>query len=469
MQSRNTRADYRVAHLKVGTAHGAPRVWIEGRRLARAGFSAGQHYAVAVDASRVHLALAQNGNRTVTAKHCNGRPDRPVIDLNGRETLSIFAGDDRVRVVIRRGEIDILPPATRLKARERLDRLITKLLSHQPLSVGSLCHGGGVTSLAIHTGMEAGGVPTRLRFANDVDENVLEQAEQHNPAWTEDTSLVAAPMQEIVADGWLMKHLGRVDLLEAGIPCVAASLAGRAKKHLDMAEADPNAGHLVVPFLGIVEAMQPSVIVVENVPPYQRTASAHLIRNTLRDWGYAVQETILSGADFGALEDRKRMVLVALTAGLHFDLASVVAQPHAVRTLGELLEPVPLDAPCWSTMDYLRTKEVRDAAAGKGFRMQVVGPESTSVGTIGAEYQKNRSTEPKVRHPEQGDKLLRLLTPTEHARIKGVPEALIDGLPATRAHRLLGNGVVFAPFVALGKALATALAATPNYAAREDA
>lgn len=448
--------DYRTADVKVGTSHGAPRVWLEGRRLQKAGFAPGTRYTLAVGEARVTLRIAEDGERVVSIKR-KADLELPVIELNSAKALGVFDGLDRLRVVIRDSEIHLLPLATQVKAKERLDRIKAKTETGEPLTVGSLCHGGGVLSLALHKGMAEAGVATTLAFANDIEPDVLEQAQTHNPAWNADTTAIAAPMQEVVADNWLLKQLGHVDLLEAGIPCVAASLAGRAKKGLNMAEADPDAGHLVVAFLGIVEALQPAIVVVENVPPYQNTASAHLIRHTLRDWGYNVQETILAGADFNALEDRKRMALVAVTAGLSFDMASIAKPAPVTRTLGEVLENVPLDAECWSEMGYLRDKEERDKAAGKGFRMQIVGPDSTSVGTIGRDYQKNRSTEPKVQHPAKGDALLRLLTPTEHARIKGVPERLIEGMPATRAHALLGNGIVFAPFVELGRAIARML------------
>lgn len=446
-------SDYRTTEVKVGESHGSPRVWLQGRRIEKAGFRPGARYELVSAGERVTLRIAENGARVVSIKR-RADTDLPIIDLNSKEALSAFEGLDRIRVVIRENEIHLLPLATQSKARERLHRIRSKAEKGEALTIGSLCHGGGVLSSALHQGMAERGVATTLRFANDIDEEVLEQAQSHNPAWRNDTALIAAPMQEIVADAWLLKQLGPVDVLEAGIPCVAASLAGRAKKGLPMAEADPNAGHLVVAFLGIVEAVQPGVVIVENVEPYQNTASAHLIRNTLRDWGYQIHETILSGMEFGALEDRKRMALVAVTQGLTFEMDWIVKPPVVERKLGEVLEEVPLDAACWSPMDYLREKEIRDKAAGKGFRMQIVGPEDKRVGTIGAHYQKNRSTEPKVRHPIDGDAILRLLTPTEHARVKGVPAELIEGMPPTRAHHLLGNGIVYQPFVALGRALA---------------
>lgn len=449
---------YEVREIKLGQAHGAPRVWLEGRRLSKAGFAVGAKYELHVGGQSVVLKIAADGERIVSSRKKDDDAC-PVIDVNSARALGVFDGLEKLRVIVRPGEIRLLPLASQKKAAERLTRIAGKIRNGEPLKVGSLCHGGGTTSYAVHTGMADAGVKTELAFANDFEPDVLFHAAEVNPAWTPDTIPVAAPMQEVVTDGWLLGKLGHVDLLEAGIPCTAASLAGRAKKGLAMAEADPNAGHLVVAFLALVEALQPAVIVVENVPPYQQTASAHLIRHTLRDWGYNVAEAVLDAQDFGSIEARKRLAIVATTAGLAFDFATVQKDPCEHR-LAEVLEAVPPDADCWSEMGYLRDKEIRDQAAGKGFRMQIVGPEATKIGTIGADYQKNRSTEPKVRHPTKGDALLRLLTATEHARIKGVPDRMIAGLPSTRAHHMLGNGVSVQAFRALAEAIARTLVET---------
>src|SRR3546814_1027218 len=79
-----------------------------------------------------------------------------------------------------------------------------------------------------------------------------------------------------------------------------------------------------------------------------------------------------------------------------------------------------LDSPLWSTMSYLREKEERDIAAGKGFRMQIFQPDSTKIATLTRGYAKIRSTDPKLQHPTDPT-LLRQITPVEHARLKGVP------------------------------------------------
>src|SRR3546814_9660713 len=92
-----------------------------------------------------------------------------------------------------------------------------------------------------------------------------------------------------------------------------------------------------------------------------------------------------------------------------------------------------LDSPLWSTMSYLREKEERDIVAGKGFRMQIFQPDSTKIATLTRGYAKIRSTDPKLQHPTDPT-LLRQLTPSEHARIKGVPEKMIEWLGITISH-----------------------------------
>lgn len=63
-----------------------------------------------------------------------------------------------------------------------------------------------------------------------------------------------------------------------------------------------------------------------------------------------------------------------------------------------------------------------------------------------------RSTDPQLAHPSD-PRLSRLFTPAEHARIKGIPGRIIEGLSATVAHEVLGQSVVFPAFRALGRAL----------------
>lgn len=441
----------------IGQSKGAPRFYKEGRRIALAGFTPGATFATEVHQEKGMLVLKVDaeGQHKVSKKAArSGAADEvPVIDINSRELLGMFDGLNQVRVIVRDKQIVILALATEVRRKERVDRLVSKLQDGKPLKVGSVSHGIGVLSHALHKGLVDGGVPCHQAFACDIDSTYLDQAEAVNDCWDDRTAKVTAPLQEFAVDEWAIQTVGHIDILEGGIPCTAASRAGMAKKKLAKPEDDPNVGHLVHGFLVLIARLNPAIVVLENVEAYQSTASMGIFRSQMRDLGYDVHERILAGMDFGALENRRRLVAVGVSRGLSFSFDDLALPVNVVRTVSEILDSVPADDPSWSAMQYLVDKEVRDKAAGKGFMMQKVLASDNKVPTVTRGYMKRRSTDPFLSHPENPD-LLRLFTPAEHCRIKGVPEHLIEGMSATRAHEALGQGICYAPFAAVGRHIA---------------
>jgi len=399
---------------RIGENRGTPRIWFEGNRVARSGFVPGTHYSVATEKGRLTLKVCDDGTRIVSIRR-RGEHELPIIDLNSHDISKAFAGIEVVRVILRENEIHILPLATELKCQEREARVKSRVAAGQPIRVGSLSHGGGVLSHAIHAGFVKAGVPVELAFANDIRDDLLEHASRANEAWSDSTISLSAPMQDLAMDRWAMQRLPQVDVLECGIPCSGASSSGRAKRHLSAAEAHPEVGHLIHAFLSIVEQTNPSIVLVENVPNYASTGSAWILRNQLRDLGYTVSETEVRGSEWGALEDRKRFVLLGVSKGLSLTLDSLVPPMTAAGCINDILDPITEDDPRWSTMPGLKAKQERDMAAGKGFRMQIMTGIESKIPTITKGISKNRSTDPKIQHPTQGD-LLRVPTPAEHAR-----------------------------------------------------
>ncbi len=456
--------DYFIKNI--GSNRGSRRIWLQGADISRAGLGKGDLYEVISEGQSLTIKALKDGSKTLTngkprvvsGKQKNGR-EVPVIDINNDELLRIFDGMDSVRMIVRKNEVVFVPMASEMRKRERLNRIRKKLAAGIPLKVGSAFHGGGVLSHAVHEGLERAGIKTEAAFVNEIREDLLTHAVEHNDTIGDKTMLIAAPAQEVVQDQWLMSQLPTVDILELGIPCSGASVAGRAKRGLDMPEAHEEVGHLVFSALVILNKVQPVCLLIENVPQYANTASANILRYQLRDMGYDTHEAVLNGKDFGSLEARERWCLVAVTRGLEFSFDQLVPKPFEVKALGHYLDDIPEDDPSWSEMRGLKDKQDRDKAAGKGFRMQVFGPEDSKIATITKGYAKVRSTDPKIRHPSNPD-LLRQLTPQEHARIKQVPEKLIEGLSATLAHELLGQGIVYEPFAQTAQLLGNSIKAS---------
>ena len=439
---------------RIGQNRGAPRVWLD-RQTERAGFEPGQRYDVVVQGRTVVLQANPDGSRVVSSKK-DGEKTNPVIDLNSRELLALFDGMSSIRVAVQHGKIFLLPLASELKKQERFGRLREKLEAGDPLAVGSLSHGGGILSHAIHSGLKASGVDNRLAFANEIREELLEHAAVHNDAWDENTVPFAAPLQELAFDERGVAQIPKVEILEMGLPCSGESRAGKAKRWLSSGEAHPDVGHLVVGALVILSKANPAAVVFEQVPTYATSASANILRNQLRDMGYVCHERLLRGSEWGALEDRTRWCMVAVSEGIEFDFDQLQPPGRGQQKLGDILDNVPADHSSWSTMAGLRAKEIRDRENGKNFAMQIFDADSDHVGTITKGYAKVRSTDPKLRHPTDPT-LLRQLRPAEHARAKKIPEHLVEGVSATIAHEILGQSIVYPPFVGVGKHLGESL------------
>jgi DNA (cytosine-5)-methyltransferase 1 len=445
----------KTVHL--GAHKGAPRLWIQGHFPDRAGFSPGAKYDAVKTEDQLVLRLSPDGTRVVSYK-VSGERTIPIIDLNSRALLDIFPEGGELRLVIRENEIVISALASERRRAERIERLTKRMEDWEPLQVGALAFGVGVLDHALHAGLAQEGVGTQLAWASEIREDAFEQAALHNDAFSPQTVALAAPMQEVAFDEEVLSQLPAVDIVTAGLPCSGASIAGRSKRGLSLPEEHPKVGHLVVAAVNFIARFNPSIIVMENVPPYAKSASACILRTHLSELGYELHEREFIATEWGDLERRTRWCLIAVTRGIAFDLQALVPDAGEVRTLSSILEPLESVAHRFSPMFGLKAKQERDLAAGKGFQMQVYSGQETAINTLTKGLSKNRSTDPKICHPNDAN-LLRVPTALEHARCKGVPEGLISGLCETTAHELLGQSVCYGPFRALGAHLAKALKA----------
>lgn len=444
---------------RLGLHRGAPRLYLDTPALQRAGFTPGLPICVRYEAqaARVIIEASAAGPRRVSRKRKCGR-EIPVIDLNGAADLQPVALLGAVRVVFAAGVIHILAVASHARATERAQRLHGRLQANEPLRAAGIAFGAGVASWALHCGLQEAGVPVALRLANEIDDGLAQLVMSNHPQVTPETVVVNAPMQDAVVDRWLLERIGQVEILEAGIPCSGASRAGVAKRGLQRMEDHPLVGHLVAAVIQWIAALQPAVFLAENVPDYAGSASAAILRAWLRDAGYVVQEMVLEATDFGSLETRRRWFLVAHPPGLALDPGDLAQATGALPVLADVLDAVPEVDPAWREVDYLKSKEHRDAQNGSRFVMQWLTPEDTCVPTLRKGYHKGGSTDPRLKHPERPE-LSRLLTASEHARIKGIPAELLAGLSSTAAHQACGQSVDVRPVAAIGRWLGNALRA----------
>ena len=436
-----------IINTTLGENKGRPRLWLEGDRIRRCGIEPGKKFTPKYGDKGLVIHVADFGQLTVSKrKRRNTDTVYPVIDYKCEEMRSLFAGAFRLRCVVRKAKISVKAHHHVSRVDDRVFRLIEKLKSNRPLDVGACFHGGGILDSALHSGLTKMGIKSRLAVAIELEGRYLDSSIRNIPElWDEETIAIKSPAQDVD-----LSRAMALDIVVMGIPCTGASLSGRAHG-LEHAESHKDAGALFYTALRFIEASNPAMVVIENVAPYANTASMEVIRSMLKCWGYAVQERVLGGNEFGDLEDRQRLCVVAVTEGLAgaFDIEAIV--PHVVKpnSLSDVLENIHPDDEMWKNYDYLKTKAKKDKESGKNFKLNEVTGIEGFVGCLGKGYAKVRSTEARVLHPLNPEKS-RLLIKIEHCAVKGIPARLIAGENDTTAHEILGQSVCYSMFEAVG-------------------
>ncbi|WP_231115680.1 DNA cytosine methyltransferase [Pseudomonas monteilii] len=383
-----------IINAKIGESKGVSRVFMEGRHLLTAGIQIGKKYSIKSDkiARRLELIEVPTGFAgkciSVSKRERNGVV-HPVIDLRSEKIREVFEDDHKVRVAIRRGRIVITALQIQTKIRERLKRMKEKLERGQKLAVASLFH-GGVLDRALHSGMVKSGVGSFVQVGVEMESDYLDCSIRNNgDIWTEDSIAIHSDVRDV----YLSENTPLCEILVGGIPCVGASKSGRSKNKLAFAESHNDAGALFVEYLNWLRHVNPCIAIIENVGEYANTASMSVIRSVFTHLGYVVHEAVLDGWDFGTLEHRKRLVVVAITPGIGDSFSFDNLKVNKVREscINAIIDQVPLNDGSWKEYSYLAEKEVRDLAAGKGFARQLLTGEEDGCGTLGCQSPEYRA------------------------------------------------------------------------------
>lgn len=403
--------------VSLGEHRGAPRIYLQGRWLAKAGFEPKAAYHASFERGRVVLELDPSGARTVSGKQNN---TVPVIDLNNQALAETLSGDRlEVRAYERRIVIEPSYTTILVAGRELVD------------TEGSLFSGGGFLTQA------AAALGFRPSFAVEVDPAYAEIYEANHPTAT----MFNGSVHEVP---WEALHRFRpLGLLTAGIPCEPYSLirtlnrGGQEKRDRSLPPEAHELGDMTFWLLRAVEATNPYGVVIEEVPQFLESASALVLQSVLRRLGYHVEGRILDPTEFGEITGRKRFVLVAHSGGSPKWPESVVSHR---RKLAEILDAEPHEWFDRTTKSWLYEHWDKQAAKGNGFPSQIVTADSTSVGTIKKRYFAQQGDNPVVAHPTKPG-THRWFTLSEVRRLHGIPDHYVLPEAKTVAGEVIGQGV----------------------------
>ncbi len=171
--------------------------------------------------------------------------------------------------------------------------MITNIVSLPNKSAISLFSGAG--------GMDVGF--TRAGFnvvwANDIDKDACETYKANFG-----THIVSGDINSLLPT---LEEYKYVDCVFGGPPCQGFSVAGYMDPHDERSK-------LVMSYLNVVEKVQPSVFVLENVKALGTLTKFQLVREELMHhahaMGYHTELLILNSKDYGVPQSRERMFLI---------------------------------------------------------------------------------------------------------------------------------------------------------------
>lgn len=115
----------------------------------------------------------------------------------------------------------------------------------------------------------------------------------------------------ITDDTW-RTFRGRCEILTAGFPCQAFSVAGKQRGFED------NRGTMFFPLANATKQIKPRYFIFENVKnllSHDKGRTFRTILRTLHDIGYDVQWSVLNSKDFGVPQNRERVYIVGHLRG----------------------------------------------------------------------------------------------------------------------------------------------------------
>ena len=243
------------------------------------------------------------------------------------------------------------------------------------------------------------------------------------------------------------------DVLCAGFPCQAFSLAG---KRLGFEETR---GTLFFDVAEIIRRKRPKAFFLENVKGlliHDKGKTIQTILKVLReDLDYYVPEPqIVNAMNFGVPQHRERVYIVGFRKDQNVNGFTYPAPTDTTKTFADIKEENTVSAKYYLSTQYVKTliaHKERHAAKGNGFGYEIIPDDGIAnaivVGGMGRERNlviDNRLedftpvTNIKGEINRDG---LRRMTPREWARLQGFPDNFIIGVADASAYKQFGNSV----------------------------
>ncbi|KAB0444476.1 DNA cytosine methyltransferase [Lysinibacillus fusiformis] len=243
------------------------------------------------------------------------------------------------------------------------------------------------------------------------------------------------------------------DVLLAGFPCQAFSIAGRRGGF------DDTRGTLFFDVARIIREKRPQAFFLENVKGlrnHDRGRTLNTILNTLReDLGYFVPEPqIINALDFGVPQNRERIFIVGFSPESGITEFEYPTPTGTNIRFIDIRESEPVATKYYLSQRYMDTlirHRERHANRGNGFGYAIVPDDGIAsavlVGGMGRERNlviDNRRTDFTDISPNKGEinsEGIRTMTPKEWKKLQGFSENFEIVVSDVQAYKQFGNSV----------------------------
>lgn len=249
------------------------------------------------------------------------------------------------------------------------------------------------------------------------------------------------------------KEIPDHDILAAGFPCQAFSIAGKKGGFYD------TRGTLFFDVARIINEKRPKIILLENVKGlhmHDRGRTLRTILNVLRnDLNYIVPEPkIINAKYYGVPQNRERIFIVGFREKSIAEHFMFPEKNKVTKTIKDILEENPVSTKYYLSNQYLSTlrkHRERHANKGNGFGYVIREKDQIAnaivVGGMGRE--RNLIVDHRIKDYTPVTNIkggvnredVRRMTPREWARLQGFPDTFKIPVADVHAYRQFGNSV----------------------------
>ena len=251
----------------------------------------------------------------------------------------------------------------------------------------------------------------------------------------------------------------RVDVITAGFPCQAFSIAGKMRGF-----KDPR-GNYFFKVANFLEVLEPPVVLLENVKnliKHDQGKTFKVILDTLSSLGYYIRYKVLNTMDFDIPQNRERVFIVGfkdIREAIRFRFPGGKSNKTNANSVQDFLEPV-VDSKYYYEPSWVHYKQLEEASqmhplAVYQWRRKYVRVNKSGVcPTLTANMGTGGHNVPIIK-----DKVgIRKLTPRECFNLQGFPSYFqLPDIADCHLYKQAGNAVTVRVSAEIAKALANAL------------